>query len=42
MATLLHLLFTTRTGLMSLFTVSFAIGMLVWFTWWFIKKSKGK
>lgn len=33
METLVNLLFTTRTGLMSLFTVVFAIGMLAWFTW---------
>ncbi|GBL44723.1 hypothetical protein SFMTTN_0524 [Sulfuriferula multivorans] len=42
MATLLNLLLTTRTGLMSLFTVVFAIGMLGWFAWWFINKSRGK
>lgn len=42
MDTLLHLLLTSRTGLMSLFTVFFAIAMMVWFTWWFMKKSRGK
>ena len=42
MATLLQILFTTSTGLMSLFTVAFVIGMMVWFTWWFIKKSGEK
>ncbi|MHB1676928.1 MAG: DUF3149 domain-containing protein [Sulfuriferula sp.] len=42
MANLIHLLLTSRTGLMSLFTVTFAIGMLAWFTWWFIKKSGSK
>lgn len=42
MANLIHLLLTTRTGLMSLFTVTAATGMMIWFTWWFIKKSGEK
>lgn len=40
MLDLFQLLLTTRIGLMSLFTIIFAISMMVWFTWWFIKKSK--
>ncbi|MHB0991142.1 MAG: DUF3149 domain-containing protein [Burkholderiales bacterium] len=42
MSNLFHILFTSQTGLMSVFTVTFVIGMMVWFTWWFIKKSGGK
>lgn len=36
MTNLAHMLLTSRTGLMSLFAVVFAVGMMVWFTWWFI------
>ena len=32
-------LFHSSVGLMSLFTIAFVIGMMVWFTWFFIKKS---
>ncbi len=39
MTNLVHMLLTGRTGLMSLFTVVFPVGMMAWFTWWFIKKS---
>lgn len=42
MANLFQLLLTSRIGLMSLFTVVFAAGMMIWFTWWFMKKSKQK
>ncbi|MFA5170232.1 MAG: DUF3149 domain-containing protein [Sulfuriferula sp.] len=35
-------LFHSTVGLMSAFTVAFALGMMVWFTWFFIKKSYGK
>lgn len=42
MTNLIHMLLTSRIGLMSLFTVAFAVGMMVWFTWWFLKNSKHK
>lgn len=42
MATLLHLQLASRTVQMNLFTFVFAISMIVGFTWWFFKKSKGK
>lgn len=35
-------LFHSSIGLWSAFTVSFVLGMMVWFTWFFIKKSYGK
>ncbi|NOT17730.1 MAG: DUF3149 domain-containing protein [Sulfuriferula sp.] len=31
----------SSVGLLSLFTVAFVIGMMFWFTWFFIKKSYG-
>ncbi|ARU31567.1 hypothetical protein CAP31_07605 [Sulfuriferula sp. AH1] len=42
MMNLFHMLLTSRIGLMSLFTVVFAVGMMSWFTWWFLKKSRNK
>ncbi|MDA8329191.1 MAG: DUF3149 domain-containing protein [Betaproteobacteria bacterium] len=37
-----QILFHTPIGLLSLFTVGFVMGMMGWFTWWFLKKSKQK
>lgn len=31
-------LFSTDIGLLSLFTISFIIGMGFWFSWWFKRK----
>ncbi len=35
-------LFQSSIGLWSIFTIAFVIGMMGWFTWFFIKKSYGK
>ncbi len=37
---MLDILFKTPIGLLSIFTVGFAVTMISWFTWWFLKKSK--
>ncbi len=39
---MLKVLFSTNIGLLSMFTVGFVLCMMVWFTWWFLKKSKQK
>lgn len=39
---MLTILLHTPIGLLSVFTIAFAIGMMTWFTWWFLKKSKQK
>ena len=37
---MLTILLHTPIGLLSIFTVAFAIGMMTWFTWWFLKQSR--
>ena len=37
---MLHILFSSPIGLLSIFTVSFAVAMMTWFTWWFLKQSR--
>ncbi len=36
---MLQILFHSPIGLLSVFTVGFAVAMLAWFTWWFLKNS---
>lgn len=37
---MMKILFSSSIGLLSVFTVAFAVGMMTWFTWWFMKQSK--